>query len=83
MEQEQKPRLIDQLPLKKYTTKIHRNMPTGNIIDVEEIESMHGEYVKVDDVENFLLKFTKPDVLQKVVKSLMFGHKLNLEDVLK
>lgn len=66
---EQKPRLIDQLPIKQHSLPLE----DGTFIEV----------VKVEDVENFLLKFTKPDVLQKVVKSLMFGHKLNLEDVLK
>lgn len=83
MDKEQKPRLIDQLPLIKYTNRIHKNMHTGDIIDVEQIESIHGEYVMVEDVENFLQKFTDPAVLNKIVKSLMFGSKLDFKDIIK
>lgn len=66
---EQKLRLIDSLPLKKHSLPCE----DGTFIEV----------VKVQDVEDFLQKFTDPAVLNKIVKSLMFGQKLNFEDVLK
>ena len=75
MDKEQKPRLIDSLPLKQYTiaTSELENCEVDELINV----------VKVQDVENFLQKFTDPAVLNKIVKSLMFGQKLDFKDIIK
>lgn len=71
MEVEKQKSITDMLPIKKFT------------YDELQYDSASNEYYRVDDVEMLLEKLSQPGNLAKVTKSLMFGGKLELEDLLK
>ena len=79
MSQQSKPKVTDLLPLKKYVIKWEHCADNEIFTEEHEIVNVY----KVTDVESFLEKITRPENLNKLVKSMMFGSKLDLEEILK
>ena len=71
----QNKKITDLLPLKKYEAKVLSEFEH----QTDDCEIVY----KASDIENFLAKITKPENLNKLVKSMMFGSKLDLEEILK
>lgn len=76
-------KLTDKIPVDSYTAhEIH-----ADLIFFEGLEEYNShadvKYYKVEDIEEFLTKLSKPENLNKIVKSLMFGGEIKLEELLK
>lgn len=67
-----KKRIIDHTGMKKYSPDICASC-SGMF------EDQNGEYIKIEDFESLIRKLGKPEVLQKVIKSVMFGSSDNFD----
>jgi len=66
----QNKKITDLLPLKKYEAKVLSEFEH----QTDDCEIVY----KASDIENFLAKITKPENLNKLVKSMMFGSNTKL-----
>ena len=71
---EPKKRIIDHTGIKVHT------LCYGDMIGLNQCPNQDCEdYIRVQDFENLIRKLGKPEVLQKVIKSVMFGSADNFD----
>lgn len=68
-----KKRIIDYTGMKIYTLNRYED------IDGKRFSTHTDDYILVEDFENLIRKLGKPEVLQKVIKSVMFGSSESLD----
>ena len=71
---ETKKRIIDHTGIKVHTLTWHEYGA-----DQISFATYTDEFIKVSDFENLIRTLGKPDVLQKVIKSVMFGSSDNFD----
>ena len=78
MNEIKKERLVDLIPVKKYS------VDEGQIDNkIYKGYESYLEVMRVDDIELFLEKISHPTNLAKLVKAMAFGQKIDFEDILK
>ena len=75
--------ISDILPIKKLTFQDIKEAHQAEFDGQSGLISSDTLYFKVTDVENLLLKLSKPENLTKVAQSLMFGKELKMDELLK
>ena len=73
---EKQKRIIDHTGIKIYTLNRYED------IDGKRFSTHTDDYILVEDFENLIQKLGRPDILQKVIKSVMFGGELDLASLL-
>lgn len=71
----EKKRIIDHTGIKIYTISRYDRSDENEI----RLSTHTDDYILVSDFENLIRKLGKPEVLQKVIKSVMFGSADNFD----